>query len=198
MIIAMSAAALACVVLAVVPTQTMPAVARIAANLDLVEPSVGGGLLTVRVSEVDATIWPLWIAVAVVGVTALIALTARTLGRARRRTIPWDCGEGPLTARMEYTATSFAEPLQRVFDDVLAPERSIDVTPADESGYHVAAVSYRQRIPDRIENRVYRPILEAVRVLGEKGKALANGSVHRYLGYMLFALIAVLIAGAFS
>ena len=32
------------------------------------------------------------------------------------------------TARMEYTATSFAEPLQRVFDDVLRPEQDIDVT----------------------------------------------------------------------
>jgi hypothetical protein len=192
----MAIAALGCVVLAVVPTQLMPAVSRIAAGLDLSQPPVSRELLTVRVAEVDAAIWPLWIAVAVVGLSLAIALAGRALGRARRRAIAWDCGAGPLTPRMEYTATSFAEPLQRVFDDVLAPEKSIDVSHADESKYHVTAVSYRQRIPDRIENRLYRPLLELAGRVGELARRLGNGSVHRYLGYMLTALLLVLIAGA--
>jgi hypothetical protein len=96
---------------------------------------------------------------------------------------------------MEYTATSFAEPLQRVFDDVLAPERDVNVTHVDESRYHATAVSFQQRIPDRIENRLYRPLFAAVRSLGERARTLADGSVHRYLGYMLAALIVVLVAG---
>ena len=50
---------------------------------------------------------------------------------------------------MEYTATSFAEPLQRVFDDVLRPEHDVDVTHYRESRYLVDAVSYRLRVPDR-------------------------------------------------
>jgi formate hydrogenlyase subunit 3/multisubunit Na+/H+ antiporter MnhD subunit len=209
MVVAMSLAAVACAVLAIVPTQTMPAIARIAVALnshaqrlpgpELVAAPVSGELLTVRVTQAAggsiATIWPLWIAVAIVAVTLIIATTARSLGRPRRRTNAWSCGEGPLTPRMEYTATSFAEPLQRVFDDVLAPERSIDVTHADESEYHVAAVRFRQRIPDRIENRVYRPILALVAALGDRARVLANGSVHRYLGYMLVALLVVLVAG---
>jgi hypothetical protein len=85
--------------------------------------------------------------------------------------------------------------LQRVFDDVLAPERDVDVTHVDESRYHVAAVSFQQRIPDRIENRLYRPLLGAIQSLGERARPLANGSVHRYLGYLLAALVAVLIVG---
>lgn len=195
MVVAMALAALACMVLAIVPTQTMPAVARIAANLDLVEPPVHGELLTVRVAQVDATIWPLWIAVAVVGLSLAIAAAGRLLGRPRRRATAWDCGAGPLTSRMEYTATSFAEPLQRVFDDVVAPEKSIDVSHADESKYHVTALRYRQRIPDRIENRLYRPLLALLARIGELARRLGNGSVHRYLGYMLTALLLVLVAG---
>jgi NADH:ubiquinone oxidoreductase subunit 5 (subunit L)/multisubunit Na+/H+ antiporter MnhA subunit len=198
MVLAMVLAAVACAALAVVPTQMMPAISRIGANLDIVGAPVSDELLTLRVAErtgVVATIWPLWIAVAVVGLTLAIAATARMLGQPRRRRIAWDCGDGPLTARMEYTATSFAEPLQRVFDDVLAPERSIDVTHADESKYHVAAVSYQQKIPDRIENRIYRPLLKAVHAVGERARVLGNGSVHRYLGYMLTALLLVLVAG---
>jgi len=196
MVAAMTLAALACVALAVVPTQTMPAMHRIADSLDLVAAPVDDQLLTVRVAQVDATIRPLWTAVAIVGMTLLIAGTARALGqRRRRRARAWDCGDGPLTARMEYTATSFAEPLQRVFDDVLAPERDVDVTQAAESEYYVEQISYRQRIPDRIENRVYRPLLRAMHAVGEAARPLANGSVHRYLGYMLTALLLVLVAG---
>ena len=51
----------------------------------------------------------------------------------------------PPTARMQYTATSFAEPLQRVFDDVLAPEANVDVTAHAESRY----VLERIRIANR-------------------------------------------------
>jgi hypothetical protein len=96
---------------------------------------------------------------------------------------------------MEYTATSYAEPLQRVFDDTLAPERDVDVTHDEESAYHIEAIRYRQRIPDRIENRLYRPVIAATGRLGQAARALAPGVIHRYLAYMLTALIAVLLAG---
>jgi formate hydrogenlyase subunit 3/multisubunit Na+/H+ antiporter MnhD subunit len=195
MVAAMSLAAVACLALAVLPTQAMPAISRLADSLDLPGAPVDGRLLTLRVRDVDATIWPLWTAVAIVGITLLIATAARILGRRRRRMRAWDCGDGPLTPRMEYTATSFAEPLQRVLDDVLAPERDVDVTQAAESEYYVEQISYQQRIPDRIENRLYRPTLTLMSAVGERARGLANGSVHRYLGYMLSALLVVLIAG---
>jgi hypothetical protein len=94
---------------------------------------------------------------------------------------------------MEYTATSFAEPLQRVFDDVVAPETGIDVTHLDEARYLVAAVEYRRRVPDRIEHRLYRPVLSAVAAWGTAGRRLAPGSVHRYLGYGFCALTVLLV-----
>ena len=46
---------------------------------------------------------------------------------------------------MEYTATSFAEPLQRVFDDVLHPEIDVDVDHRTESRHYVQAIRYRLR-----------------------------------------------------
>src|SRR2546422_741188 len=83
---------------------------------------------------------------AVAGTAGLVRLV--TLRVTRRRAVAlWDCGAGPPTARMQYTATSFAEPLQRVFDDVLAPETDVDVTPHDESRYLVAKMAYQQRVP---------------------------------------------------
>jgi NADH:ubiquinone oxidoreductase subunit 5 (subunit L)/multisubunit Na+/H+ antiporter MnhA subunit len=190
---AMILAGLACVALAAIPGQTVPALSRIVGDLRLSAGSLDASGLALQVNA--TVLWPLWTVVGVVALSFAVAVTARALGRRRRRSAAWDCGDGPLTARMEYTATSFAEPLQRVFDDVLAPERNVDVTHVDESRYHVAAVNFQQRIPDRIENRLYRPIFAAVQGLGERARTLANGSVHRYLGYMLAALLAVLLVG---
>lgn len=105
----------------------------------------------------------------------------------------WDCGAAPLTARMEYTATSFAEPLQRVFDDVLAPESDIDVTPHAESAYLVERVAYSRAVPDRVEHRLYNPVLHTVRRAGRAARVLADGSVHRYLGYGFGGVVILLI-----
>ncbi len=195
MLTAMGVAAAGCVALAVVPALATPALTRVLAGLQLGGTPVNREVLGLHLAGTAASVRPLWLAVGIVAVTGTVAVTARSLGRARRRAIAWDCGDGPLTARMEYTATSFAEPLQRVFDDVLAPERDIDVTHDTESAYHVAAIRYHQQIPDRIENRLYRPVVDTVAAVGTRARALASGSVHRYLAYMLVALVVVLVAG---
>jgi formate hydrogenlyase subunit 3/multisubunit Na+/H+ antiporter MnhD subunit len=195
MLVAMGAAGSACAALAVVPTLTVPALSRVAQTLHIASPPIVGGATALRLSALPAQFWPLWLAVGVFAVTGAVAVAGRRLGRARRRMIAWDCGDGPLSARMEYTATSYAEPLLRVFDDTLAPERDVDVTHDRESAYYIESVRYRQRIPDRIENRLYRPLIEAIARLGEFARRLAPGVVHRYLAYMLTALIVVLIVG---
>jgi hypothetical protein len=84
--------------------------------------------------------------------------------------------------------------LQRVFDDVLAPETDVNVTPHAESRYLVARVAYHRRVPDRIEYRLYPPLIAAGRWLGRLGGVLANGSVHRYLGYGFAGVIGLLVA----
>ena len=83
----------------------------------------------------------------------------------------WACGADDLTARMQYTATSFAEPLQRVFDDVLRPDTDIEVTHYAESRYMADSVTYRSRIDDAIEDRFYAPVLRAVAAAAQTGAA---------------------------
>jgi NADH:ubiquinone oxidoreductase subunit 5 (subunit L)/multisubunit Na+/H+ antiporter MnhA subunit len=195
MVVAMGMAALACVALSCLPAMTVPALSRVAGALHLAPPPVSHNPTALVLVGLPARFWPLWLALALVGLTATVAVLSRRLGRARRRAPAWDCGDGPLTARMEYTATSYAEPLQRIFDDTLAPERDLDVTHDAESAYHIEAIRYRQRIPDRIENRLYRPALDRIARIGDAARRLAPGVIHRYLAYMLTALIAVLVAG---
>jgi hypothetical protein len=106
---------------------------------------------------------------------------------------PWGSGRRTQTARMQYTATSFAEPLQRVFDDVIRPTRDLDVSPAVESQYYVERIAYRTSNDDVIERVVYQPFIAAVRRWGRFARKLQNGSVHRYLAFGLLALVVVLV-----
>jgi formate hydrogenlyase subunit 3/multisubunit Na+/H+ antiporter MnhD subunit len=163
-------------------------------------PSVHGEL-TLRLSGVPGAMSPLLLATAlVVGLVVALAVPrwigARRGHRTRREARLWDCGAGPLSPRMEYTATSFAEPLQRVFDDVLQPELDVDVSHLAESRYLVDSVQYRRRVPDRIERRLYQPVFAAAHAWGRAGRRLATGSVHRYLGYGFCSLLVLLIAVA--
>jgi hydrogenase-4 component B len=131
----------------------------------------------------------------VVGV-AVIMLMLRALprGARRRRTENWGCGRTQQTARMEYTASSFAEPLVRVFDDVLHPDLDIDVTHPQESKYYVETIRLRRGIKDAVEERLYPPVLNGINAWGQWARRLQNGSVHRYLAYGFVALVVLLVA----
>jgi hypothetical protein len=196
MLAAMGILAAACGGLALAPTALGPALSRaVGAATHTPVEAVGGGV-GLRLAGIASTMSPLLIAVAlVVAVAGAGVLVRLVTGRvARRRAVAlWDCGAGPPTARMQYTATSFAEPLQRVFDDVLAPETDVNVTPHAESAYLVARVAYQQRVPDRVEHALYAPVIAASRRLGQLGPVLANGSVHRYLAYGFIGVTGLLL-----
>jgi formate hydrogenlyase subunit 3/multisubunit Na+/H+ antiporter MnhD subunit len=195
MLVGMGLAGLACVVLALVPSVVLPGLAAASSvALSPGEPAVSGAV-TLSLSGATGTLSPLMLTFAlliavVVGMAGTRAVATRRASRAARL---WDCGGGPMSARMEYTATSFAEPLQRVFDDVMRPEQDVDVTHYEESHYLVQAVEYRLRVPDRIERRLYQPVLSAVAAWGRAGRLLATGSVHRYLGYGFSTVCGLLI-----
>jgi len=94
---------------------------------------------------------------------------------------------------MEVTATSFAEPLQRVFVDVLRPDHDLEVTHVAESRFFPQAISYQHRIDDGLERMLYRPVIDAVKAWGRLARRVPNGSVHRYLAFGFVALVIILV-----
>jgi hypothetical protein len=158
-------------------------------------PPVRTSHLRLELDGIQATLSPLLLAA---GLLVALAATLAVVRAARsaptvRGAETWGCGRSVQTARMEYTATSFAEPLQRVFHDVLRPDLDIDVDHRVESRYYVEAVRYRQGIRDAVEHRLYTPVLRFARWWGEAARGLQNGSIHRYLAYAMVALVAVLV-----
>lgn len=195
MLVAMGALAAACGGSALAPGAVAAALTRAVGVAGAPGAAFTGGV-RLRLSGISSSMSPLLIAVCVLGSVAATALLVRLLsGRVgRRRAVPlWDCGAGAPTARMQYTATSFAQPLQQVFDDVLAPDTGVDVVPLAPSRYLLARVAYRARVPDRIEHALYLPVLAVARRVGRLGPVLANGSVHRYLAYGFVGVTGLLL-----
>ncbi len=129
--------------------------------------------------------------------TVPVVLASWQLSRRRHRRaveLPWGCGGVRLDPRMQYTATSFAEPLVRVFDDALQPSRDLHVTHAEESRYLVEGVRFSQSVTDLVEQRVYRPAIVVLDRVSDAARAVHNGSIHRYLGFSFAALVVVLLA----
>jgi hypothetical protein len=196
MVAGMALSGVAALVLALAPMLVLPTIGRLAAGLSGAGRSSVSGSVTIRLTAFAGSVSPLLLFAGVlVGAVVTVALV-RMLAtqRVRRAARLWDCGGGPLSARMEYTATSFAEPLQRVFDNVVRPETDVDVSHYEESRYLVSAVAFRRRVPDRIERCLYQPVLSAMNAWGRVGRVLATGSVHRYLGYGFYTVIALLLA----
>ena len=152
----------------------------------------------VRLAGIDASLSPLLLLGGLIaGAAGALALVGRSR---RRRTVrdiaPWGCGRTVQTPRMEYTATSFAEPLQRVFDDVLHPEIDIEIGHRSESRHYVESVRYRIETTDQFERRLYEPIVRGARHWGDWARSLHNGSVHRYLTYALVVTLFVMMVSA--
>jgi hypothetical protein len=136
-------------------------------------------------------------------VAGLAAIVIRRLAHRRRNAWPgvnavepWGSGRRVQTQRMQYTATSFAEPLQRVFDDVIRPSRDLNVSHLVESRYYIERIAYRTSNDDVIERQFYRPFIAGVRWWGQRARWFQNGSVHRYLAYGFVALVIVLVVVA--
>ncbi|MHB1235270.1 MAG: proton-conducting transporter transmembrane domain-containing protein [Microbacteriaceae bacterium] len=134
-------------------------------------------------------------AVVAVPVLVLVRIMARR-HPVRVSPLSWAGGGSRARPRMQYTATSYAEPLVRVFDDVLRPARDVQVTHLGESRYLVERVQVQQRLADGIETGLYRPFLNLVQRFGVVARNAQNGSIRRYLSYSLTALLVVLVVVA--
>ena len=196
MLAGMAVPALGCAVLALAPATVAPALQRVLATVPATGPGPFDGLgAVVRLPSAAGSINPAVIAAGVV--LAALAAAGLIAWRSARRPAPapvplWACGADELTARMQYTATSFAEPLQRVFDDVLRPETDIEVTHTGRSHYLAERIVYRTTIVDVFE-RAYPLLAKAVGAAAQLVRHAHTGSVHLYLAYGGLGVLIVLV-----
>src|SRR5438128_598976 len=143
--VAMVATAVACAALALGASSIVPALAVVAATLVPAPPPVTlGAWLTLEVSGEFASLSMPAVALALAGgilLPVLLLAVARVRPRPRRYET-WACGRVLQTARMEYTATAFADPFTRVFDFFYRPVKRLDIDRHPESRFFVRRIRY--------------------------------------------------------
>jgi hydrogenase-4 component B len=184
-----------CVVLGLGATVVTPRLAQVAAAmLALPVPAAHSDWLTVRVSGEFASLSTIAVAGALAASVTILAVGMAVLGtRGRaRRSETWGCGRIVQTARMEYTATAFANPFKRVFDFLYRPVTQLDIEAHPESRFFVHRIEYANPTRFLLEDWLYRPVLDAVHRGARLARTIQSGSANLYLAYILAALLLML------
>ena len=160
-----------------------------------------GGVATVgatglSLAAVQVVLDPLGLTIlALALMVPLVAVNAVLARRHPRRDVAlaWGCGGERTSPRMEYNATSYSEPLVRVFRGPLQASQLVDVVYHDESPLLIEQMTFTQETGDVIEERLYLPATRLAERLGDLARTVQNGSIHRYVGFSFAALVLVLV-----
>ena len=129
-------------------------------------------------------------------VTALAIAGARRLAtHAVRRAPAWDCGFPNPRPETQYTATSFAEPIRRVFGPAVFGAASAVRMPPPGS---TAPARIRSALRDRIWDIFYAPVARFVDRLATSADRLQFLTIRRYLFFVFASLVALLLALALT
>jgi formate hydrogenlyase subunit 3/multisubunit Na+/H+ antiporter MnhD subunit len=155
------------------------------------------GLNPARVNQAMGDVTRPLTAVTVVSAIFLVLVGGLTLLRSRLlagRPVgeagTWDCGYAAPSARMQYTGSSFAQPLAELVAPAVGHERerpaSLPYFPGPNDGV-------KTRADDVPEARGYRPLFRLIAAVLGRGRVLQSGRVHLYVMYIMLTLLAVLV-----
>jgi hydrogenase-4 component B len=188
----------ACVGLGLGPAFVVPVLGRVIARLPGLEPAVAlraahGALTGMPEGLGQMSLPAVAVGLAAIGVIVLVVLRWLTPRFRMRQEPTWGCGRLVQTPRMQYTATSFAEPLRRVFAQLYRPTESLTVELHPDSAYFIRAMRYESRVHPPVERLLYQPLLALIRLAGRRVRQMQAGSVHLYLAYMCATLVVLLL-----
>jgi hydrogenase-4 component B len=193
----MALLALACIGLGVAPFAVVSVLGRVLAGLGGLPDTRAEFTLSVFLQTPSAfgQMSPTLMAIALLLLLGLVPLVLwlLRLNRQPRLTDSWGCGRIGQTARMEYTATAFAEPLKRVFAEIYRPMKELTVDFHPGSKYFVQSIGYRSEITPWFDQSLYRPFLQSARFVAQQVRRLQAGSLHLYLLYIAIVLTLLLV-----
>jgi hydrogenase-4 component B len=125
---------------------------------------------------------------------SLIALLAwvrlRLLAGAEvENSVTWDCGYAAPTARMQYTASSFAQPVTRLLGGLLGTGRRV----TSITGLFPRPASFETGVPGGPREYLYRPLFTWTAETLGRFRWLQHGRIHLYVLYIALTLVALLL-----
>jgi formate hydrogenlyase subunit 3/multisubunit Na+/H+ antiporter MnhD subunit len=122
---------------------------------------------------------------------AAVALARKLLlqGRPVEETGTWDCGYVLPTSRMQYSGSSFVQPIVLFFRLILRPRERLH----KPEGYFPTRASLRTETPDVFCEGTYRPLFDRIAAAAARLRWLQQGRIQVYVLYIAIALLVLLI-----
>ena len=122
--------------------------------------------------------------------TAAAAAIHRLASDRMRRGPAWDCGYPDPSTQTQYTASSFAQPIRRVFGTLVfrASEQVEMPPPGDMRPARIVV-----RLTDVIWDTLYAPVAVAVEYVAGRLNRLQSLSIQHYLGFVFASLVGLLL-----
>ncbi len=179
----------ACVAIGLAPVIFWPALARAIGTL---QPGWAAGTMPSSLSTLG---WA-HVTIAAVALVAAMWLWRWIRSASCSREVTWDCGYALPTARMQYTAGSFAGIITEWFAWILRPQKHIEAPEA----VLPAHAAFAEHTPETVLEHVVEPAGAGVLHLSALARRLQHGRLQAYVLYLLVGVAAlaglVMIGGA--
>ncbi len=153
---------------------------------------VDSRIILSQLNHVNKSIDGILIVSALFSVLVILFIVVRKAilkNRTVSESITWDCGYAQPTARMQYTATSFTEPLVRFFSSILRPRTKL----LEPESYLPVHGSFHSEIEDQFMRKIFNPVFSGIAKAFSHLKWFQSGKVHAYVMYIALAAITALI-----
>lgn len=129
-----------------------------------------------------------------VGLVAAVAVAAALrrwllAGREVTTRVTWDCGYVGPSPRMQYTASSFSQPLTHLFEPLLRSRREVLAV----RGFFPRAAAFDTETPDVWRDRLYEPTVRGISRALSSFRWLQHGQVQLYVLYIALTLLVLLV-----
>ena len=184
--------AAACLALGVLPTLVIDAMAPLTRQLvgqTLPSATAQGWLWLTPISPQTASYSAPFVLVAITLVLVLGFVFLKRRAKPARRAYAWDCGFGPLNARMQYTSSAFTQPIRRVFAPAWKIEEQIEASREAGPLGRPKSLRHHLQVGDWSWLKGYLPIGRLVLAAARRVGLIQAGSIHTYLIYSFVTLL---------
>jgi hydrogenase-4 component B len=129
-----------------------------------------------------------WILLVIIGILFYVRkrlLSDKRVGQAGT----WDCGYAAPSARMQYTASSYAGPLVILFRMFIRPRTRLNAP----NGLFPRQASFHSETPDVFRDYLYSPLYFGVAWAASKLRWLQHGRIQLYVLYIALTILVLLI-----
>jgi len=108
-----------------------------------------------------------------------------------RESVTWDCGYNYPSETMQYTASSFAQPITDFFNFILRTKKHFK----HSTLYFPERSTFETKTPDVIRQKVYQPLFLSIKKYFSFLHIIQRGKIQIYISYLVVTLLVLLIWG---